>query len=249
MTDLQAFLLKLTQNLNLLQEREAKYGANPPLELANQISDHQEAIALTEQVIRGELGEAEWREALQPLLAAVAARPGEAASGLTPGDIGGSIQPSTLAGRDVNQVTLNVVNLMRQSLTQPGRAPEPAAQAITDLVLEQVQALDPRAARQYPQNPVGFQAGMSSALAELLAADRGLAARLDVLLARYEQAVKESSTGGGASYQASLKGSGAIAQGPGAVAAGAGGIAIGGSVTGNISLTGRPSGEDEEGAS
>ena len=42
----------------------------------------------------------------------------------------------------------------------------------------------------------------------------------------------------GPSYQATLKGSGAIAQGPGAVAAGAGGVAMGGGVTGSTIITG-----------
>ncbi|MBC7249312.1 MAG: hypothetical protein H5T62_03435 [Anaerolineae bacterium] len=42
----------------------------------------------------------------------------------------------------------------------------------------------------------------------------------------------------GPSYQATLKGSGAIAQGEGAVAAGAGGVAVGGSVTGSTIITG-----------
>jgi hypothetical protein len=37
----QAFLLKLQQNLIILREREAKYGNNAPLELLNQIGDHQ----------------------------------------------------------------------------------------------------------------------------------------------------------------------------------------------------------------
>ncbi len=67
MTEYQAFLLKLNRNLNTLRERESKYGGNAPLELLNQIEDHQQAIALTEQAIRGELSEAEWREALAPL--------------------------------------------------------------------------------------------------------------------------------------------------------------------------------------
>lgn len=42
----------------------------------------------------------------------------------------------------------------------------------------------------------------------------------------------------GPSYQATLKGSGAIAQGEGAVAAGAGGVAVGGNVSGSTIITG-----------
>jgi tetratricopeptide (TPR) repeat protein len=67
LTEYQSLLIKLNRNLNTLKEREAKYGGNAPLELLNQIEDHQKAIALTEQAIRGELSEAEWREALAPL--------------------------------------------------------------------------------------------------------------------------------------------------------------------------------------
>ncbi|MBE7553143.1 MAG: hypothetical protein HS126_18880 [Anaerolineales bacterium] len=71
MADYKAFLTKLTQNLNTLREREAKYGGNAPLELLNQIDDHQKAMVLTEQALNGELGETEWEEALKPLLLAV----------------------------------------------------------------------------------------------------------------------------------------------------------------------------------
>lgn len=71
MTDFKQTLVQLTQNLNLLHEREAKYGGNAPLELLNQIEDHQTAITLTEQALKGELSEAAWREALNPLLLAI----------------------------------------------------------------------------------------------------------------------------------------------------------------------------------
>ncbi len=55
MTDLKVVLTKLQHNLNTLREREATYGGSAPLELLNQITDHQEAIALTEQTLRSEL--------------------------------------------------------------------------------------------------------------------------------------------------------------------------------------------------
>ncbi len=67
MADFKACLSKLHKDLNILQERESKYGGNAPLELINQISDYQVAIELTEQAIAGQLGEEQWREALQPL--------------------------------------------------------------------------------------------------------------------------------------------------------------------------------------
>ena len=70
MTDPKTFLSKLHQNLNLLREREAKHAGNAPLDLLNHINDHQQAIALTEQVIANEIGEAEWLTELQSLLIA-----------------------------------------------------------------------------------------------------------------------------------------------------------------------------------
>ncbi len=100
---LKQFLVKLNKNLNTLQEREAKYAGNPPLELLNQIDDHKTAIDLTKQSIRGELTEAEWREALKPLLVAIEARSGnsEIASSVTIADIAGGIHDSTIVGGDV----------------------------------------------------------------------------------------------------------------------------------------------------
>jgi hypothetical protein len=44
--DFKAVLTKLQQNLNILREREAKYGGNAPLELLNQIDYHKSAIVL-----------------------------------------------------------------------------------------------------------------------------------------------------------------------------------------------------------
>jgi hypothetical protein len=232
MADFQAFLLKLTDNLNLLREREARYGGNAPLELVNQIADHQEAIALTEQAIQGELSEAAWREALEPLLVAVQARTSEAAvSSVTLGDIGGSIQHSTIAGRDVNQITVNVLNLLNETAKQPQPAPEPAVQAIVDLALAQVKAEEPKTVQRYLANPTGHEITMRDALTDLLEADRGLVARLDALLTRYEQS---GQTKVAPTYKASLKGSGAIAQGSGAQAVGEGGVMVGGNVGGSI---------------
>lgn len=69
MTDPKVTLLNLNKNLNILREREAKYAGNAPLELLNQIDDHRQAIDLTRQAITGELGEAEWQEAMKSLLA------------------------------------------------------------------------------------------------------------------------------------------------------------------------------------
>jgi hypothetical protein len=69
MPDYKTLLLKLNNNLNILQQREAKYGGNAPLDLLNQITDHKKAIALTEQAIKGEITEDEWQEETKTLLA------------------------------------------------------------------------------------------------------------------------------------------------------------------------------------
>ena len=68
MTDPKATLAGLNQNLNILQEREAKYAGNAPPDLLNQIEDHQKAIVLTEQTIAGDISKTEWKQALRPLL-------------------------------------------------------------------------------------------------------------------------------------------------------------------------------------
>lgn len=73
MTTLKALLRRTHENLLILQEREAKHGGNAPLELLNQIRDHQTAIDLIEQALSSELTEKglkELKEALRPLLVA-----------------------------------------------------------------------------------------------------------------------------------------------------------------------------------
>jgi hypothetical protein len=118
MTELKAFLAKLHQNLNILQEREAKYSGNAPLQLLNQIYDHQQAITLTEQAIRGELSQTEWREALKPLLVAIEARSsGEAASSVTIGNLEGGIYGSEIAGRDIS-IGQKIVNIFTADTSQ-----------------------------------------------------------------------------------------------------------------------------------
>ncbi|GIK42054.1 MAG: hypothetical protein BroJett011_58870 [Chloroflexota bacterium] len=73
MATLKDLLLRTHENLLILQEREAKHGGNAPLELLNQIRDHQTAIDLIEQALSTELTEKglkELKEALRPLLVA-----------------------------------------------------------------------------------------------------------------------------------------------------------------------------------
>ena len=98
---------QLHSNLNTLSEREAKYGLDVPVALLNQIADHKQAIALTKQAISGELSEAQWREALKPLLVAIEQRTGPDIA-LNISDInnsvltiGGSVMSNVQAGGDV----------------------------------------------------------------------------------------------------------------------------------------------------
>lgn len=109
MNDLQAFWQRLHQNLNILREREAKYGGNAPLELLNQIEDHEKAIFLTRQRLDSLISEADWREALKPLLLAVEPEPDEPGGGEKPsaGVTIGQVSGSTIAGRDI-KTTYNI---------------------------------------------------------------------------------------------------------------------------------------------
>jgi hypothetical protein len=67
MQSLKELLAKLYHNINILLEREAKFGGDTPLSLVNQIEDYRTAIALTEQAIAGDMSEAELIEQLAPL--------------------------------------------------------------------------------------------------------------------------------------------------------------------------------------
>jgi len=82
MADFEQILLQLTDNLHILRQREAGHGgrAHAPIELINQMADHERAIELTEQAKRFEITEAEWREKLRPLRVDVHL-PGEAGPG------------------------------------------------------------------------------------------------------------------------------------------------------------------------
>lgn len=115
-------LLKLNNNLQILREREAKYAGNAPVELLNQIDDHEKAIALTEQVISGTLTEAEWREALRPLLVDIRQRnEAEADCHVELGDVSGDLVGNVIAGRDVT-VAGDIVTGLKQTATGQGIA-------------------------------------------------------------------------------------------------------------------------------
>ncbi|HEX9921436.1 MAG TPA: hypothetical protein VGD99_02125 [Anaerolineae bacterium] len=74
MTDPKSILQRLQTSLNILQEREAKYGLDAPVALIHEIEDHQTAITLTEDLVNGHLSETDWREQLRPLLVEIKER-------------------------------------------------------------------------------------------------------------------------------------------------------------------------------
>jgi len=67
MNNLKQKLATLHKNLNILREREARYAGNAPLDLLNQIEDHQRAIALVQAAIQGEITPDELEAELLPL--------------------------------------------------------------------------------------------------------------------------------------------------------------------------------------
>lgn len=102
MPDYPTILTQLHDSLNILLEREAKYSDNAPLDLLNQIDDHRAAIALTGQARAGEIGEAEWRESLRPLLVDIRDQTERHPEwGVSIGNVDGGIIGAIIAGRDV----------------------------------------------------------------------------------------------------------------------------------------------------
>jgi hypothetical protein len=93
-------------------------------------------------------------------------------------------------------------------------------------------------ASEFEKDPDTYQKPMEKVLAETAQADPDFVAQLKDLLAKYEEAAREHTAAMGTTYQATLKGSGAIAQGKGAVAAGKRGVAVGRDVTGSTIITG-----------
>ncbi|MBI1878970.1 MAG: tetratricopeptide repeat protein [Chloroflexi bacterium] len=66
-TKLKRYLKILQKDLNILREREAKYGGNAPVELLNEIDDHQTAIALAESALAGDISAEQLLEQINPL--------------------------------------------------------------------------------------------------------------------------------------------------------------------------------------
>ncbi|MDX1522136.1 MAG: NB-ARC domain-containing protein, partial [Anaerolineae bacterium] len=77
MTDYKAILRQLRDNRNTLLNKKSRLAGDETTGLLNQITDHEQAIGLTEQVILGDLSEADWRMAIKRLLVEIKL-PGEA---------------------------------------------------------------------------------------------------------------------------------------------------------------------------
>jgi hypothetical protein len=171
MTNLKRFLIRLNKNLNILQERQAKYGSHAPLDLLNQLEDHQAAITLTGQAIAGEISQAEWLEALQPLL---------------------------ISSSDWLGINLAVQLILTQVAVDQGVAltqlagPEAARTAgqIVEASLEHLRQT-PKGnllASEYEQDPETYQKPIEKELAEALKANADFVTQLKVLLEQYHQA-------------------------------------------------------------
>ena len=85
----------------------------------------------------------------------------------------------------------------------------------------------------FEEDPETYQKPVEKELEKEVAADPDFAAQLQALMEQYEQAAKEHAAATGKVYQATLTGSGAIAQDH-SVAAGRGGVAVGRDVHGSI---------------
>ncbi len=219
MADFKAFLIKLNKNLNILKERKAKRAGNAPLELLNQIDDHQTAIDLTEQAITGELSQTEWQESLRPLLVSV----------------------------DPRRAAQNIIIILEQYAPDKGAAlgqtvgPQALDTAGEIFVaalnyLRQKDAASQVVANEFEKSPAVYEKPVEQKLAESLRTDPDFAARLKTMLARYGQAAKEHAVATGSAYQTMITNSTA-AIGADAAAASKGSAAVSGNVEGGIHIS------------
>jgi hypothetical protein len=103
-------------------------------------------------------------------------------------------------------------------------------------------------AEEFKEDPETYEKPMEKQVGKEMEADPEFAAQLQALLAQYEQAAQEHAATTGRVYQATVSGSGAVAQDD-SVAAGARGVAVGRDVHGGVHLSGRKPDDtvDEEG--
>ncbi len=192
-TDYKNFLLKLHKNLNILKEREAKHAGRTPLDLLNQIEDHQKAIDLTEQAIAGELSQAQWLEALSPLL---------------------------LAGQGTDSLTVWILTkcAFDQGLAlgrEIGPQASKTAQEIFNLSMDHLRHT-PKGeliAAEFEQDPATYEKPVEKELGQLIQVDSDFTAQLKTLLEQFQQALKVHNAASSTTYRAAQSGSGLIAQG------------------------------------
>jgi len=89
----------------------------------------------------------------------------------------------------------------------------------------------------FKEDPETYEKPVEKELAKEVEADPAFAAQLQALLEQYEEAAKGYAESTGRVYQATVSGSGAVAQDHG-VAAGAGGVAVRGDVHGGVRIGG-----------
>jgi hypothetical protein len=112
------------------------------------------------------------------------------------------------------------------------------AKAMFQTVLERIGQKKAETAAEFPNDPETYQKPLEKALEAEAQADPDFAAQLKTLLAEYEEAAQAHAAATGKTYQATVKGSGAVAQDD-SVAAGKGGFAIKGDVHGGITVSHR----------
>jgi len=163
----QQFLLKLTENLTILRQREARYGGDAPLSLLNQIEDHRQAIALTEEVIAGTLSPEAWRAQLRPLLLPF-----------------------------WQELGRTVLDVLLQAAQTPTEAPAPVSR-LSDAALDGLRRTPPgqMVAQEFTQDPQTWGKPARKHLTETLQTDPDLAVQLHRLLARVEAAVANPGAG------------------------------------------------------
>ncbi len=134
--DLKDQLATIHKNLNILREREAKYGGNTPLELVNQIDDHLAAIDLINETLAERLSPDELAEELDRLnLAAIGPQ-------ISVGDIESSyVAIGTGAKLIVNQA----LSMVEEAKKQRDQEQTLLAEAVVNLArrLQQVVAQPP----------------------------------------------------------------------------------------------------------
>ncbi len=93
--------------------------------------------------------------------------------------------------------TQAIATIMEQyALKKTSPPAQAAAQSLSAMVLEQIQAIDPRTAQKYPFNPTGYRDPLLDALSEQLESQAALSDQLKALLEQYQQTLAASENKG-----------------------------------------------------